>query len=227
MFNKVFTFGCSYSCWRQDFYTGFADIVAEHYNCSLENWSSPGNSNEEIIYGFNEKFFKNEIFDSLILFQSTHLTRTAYWDNRVNDLVSVKLSQNEHCDRFLQSNDVSKTKDGKFIFNENEFFDHYFLNIHNDFYEFKKLFYNLYHIQSSALTKNNKIVFLYFDEFVLPFDLFDTLNIFRPDMDLSSLEWAKKNKLTYSETDFHLSERGNRIYAEKLIDFINKDQSKE
>ncbi len=89
------------------------------------------------------------------------------------------------------------------------------------------MFYNLYHIQSSALTKNNKIVFLYFDEFILPFDLFDNLSLFRPDMDISSLDWAKKNKLTYSETDFHLSEKGNKVYAQKLIEFINKDQNRE
>ncbi len=232
MFSKVFSFGCSYSCWRQDFHTGFVDIIAKTYNCPLENWSSPGNSNEEIIFGFNKKFFGNEIFDSLILFQTTHTIRTAYWEKRLKDLVSVKLTSNtldEEEYTFLQTNDVLKTGDGSFIFEEDQkdYFEQYFSKFYDESYEYKKLVYNLHHIQSSAINKNNKIIFLYFDNIISDFHLLHGLNLFKPDGSLSSLEWSLSNKHTYSENDFHLSENGNKVYAEKLIEFINKDQSKE
>ncbi|NDB29927.1 hypothetical protein EB151_10305 [archaeon] len=66
-----------------------------------------------------------------------------------------------------------------------------------------------------------------FDDFTLESPLISNLNFFKPDGETSSLRWAQKNGLTYSETDYHLSEYGNKVYAEKLLDFINTDQNKE
>lgn len=229
MFKNVYSFGCSYSCWRQDFYIGFADIVANHFNSKLKNLSLPGNSNEEIIFEFNKRFFSNEISDSLILFQTTHLVRTAYWDTSINNIVSVQLSKGITDGKeytFLKSNDNLKKEDNISIFDKRDFFTNYFLNIHNDEYEYKKLLYHLNHIQSSVNKSNNKIVFLHFDNFIIDSPLINELNFFKPDGDISSLNWAIKNKLTYSETDYHLSEYGNKVYAEKLLDFVNKDQNR-
>ena len=229
MFKNVYSFGCSYSCWRQDFYIGFADIVANHFNSKLKNLSLPGNSNEEIIFEFNKRFFSNEISDSLILFQTTHLVRTAYWDTNINNIVSVQLSKGITDGKeytFLKSNDNLKKEDNISIFDKRDFFTNYFLNIHNDEYEYKKLLYHLNHIQSSVNKSNNKIVFLHFDNFIIDSPLINELNFFKPDGDISSLNWAIKNKLTYSETDYHLSEYGNKVYAEKLLDFANKDQNR-
>ncbi len=230
MFEKIFSFGCSYSCWRQDFELGFADIVANKFGIPLVNLSLPGNSNEEILFDFNKKFFSNEINNSLILFQTTHLVRTAYWDKKIDNIVSVQLSKNVINGNeftFLKSNDNLKKEDNISSFNKEEFFTDYFFNLHDDLYEYKKLFYNLNHIQSSITQSNNKIVFLHFDDFVLNSKLIDSINFFKPDGETSSLIWARKNNLTYSETDYHLSELGNKIYAEKLIEFINMDRNKE
>ena len=230
MIKSVYSFGCSYSCWRQDFYTGFADIVAQHFNVPLQNLSLPGNSNEEIIFEFNKRFFSNEFNDSLILLQTTHLVRTAYWDKGIDDVVSIQLSKNvvngiENI--FTKSNDNLKRKDNITTFNKQDFYTDYFFNLHDDLFEYKKLFYYLNHIQSSVKNTNNKIVFLHFDDFTLESPLISNLNFFKPDGETSSLIWAQKNRLAYSETDYHLSEYGNKVYAEKLLDFINRDQNKE
>ncbi len=230
MFKSVYSFGCSYSCWRQDFYTGFADIVSEHFNSTLKNLSLPGNSNEEIIFEFNKRFFSNEINESLILFQTTHLVRTAYWDKTVDNIVSVQLSKGVSNDNefvWIKSNDNLKIENNLSKFNKEDFFTNYFFNLHDDIFEYKKLFYYLNHIQSSVNNSSNKIVFLHFDDFDLNSPLINSLNFFKPDGESSSLKWAQKNGLTYSETDYHLSEYGNKVYAEKLLEFINMDQNKE
>ena len=229
MFNKVISFGCSYSCWRQDFDKGFADIVADTLKIPLSNFSLPGNSNEEILFDFNKKFFSNELNNSLILLQTTHLVRTAYWDKKIDNIVSVQLSKNVIDNNeftFLKSNDNLKRSDNISSFNKEEFFTDYFFNLHDDLYEYKKLFYSLNHIQSSINNSSNKIVFLHFDDFQLDSPLINSINFFKPDGEASSLIWARKNSLTYSETDYHLSEIGNKIYAHKLIEFINMDQNK-
>jgi len=230
MFKNVYSFGCSYSCWRQDFYTGFVDIVAEHFNSTLKNLSLPGNSNDEIIFEFNKRFFSNHINESLILFQTTHLVRTAYWDKTVDNIVSVQLSKGVSNDNefvWIKSNDNLKVEDNLSKFNKEDFFTNYFFNLHDDIFEYKKLFYYLNHIQSSVNNSSNKIVFLHFDDFDLNSPLINSLNFFKPDGESSSLKWAQKNGLTYSETDYHLSEYGNKVYAEKLLEFINMDQNKE
>ncbi len=234
MFKKVVAFGCSYSCWRQDFYTGFVDIIADKFQIPFKNYSLPGNSNEEIIYNFNQRYNNKDLEHTLILFQTTHLTRVAYWDVEQKDLLSLQLRSvvpylNKDDDDTIVSNFNVKFNDSTNIgkIDRYNLYKDYYKYAYNDYYEFIKLFNNLIHLQSSIKLLNSKIVFLYFDSYYNTLSEYNKLNLFKPDGMFSSLEWAVKNKMTYSENDLHLSEYGNSIYANKLFDYINMDQNME
>lgn len=233
MFEKIVAVGCSYSCWRQDFYNGFVDIVANKLGIPYYNFSIPGNSNEEIIYNFNQKYNKGELKNSLILFQTTHLTRLSFWDEDKRDLISLQLKDvapyiTKENDGTIISNFNVKFNDTTNIdkVNKYELYRNYYKYAYNDYYEFIKLFNSLMHLQSSINSINSKIVFLYFDSYYNILSEYNKLNLFKPDGLFSSLEWAVKNKMTYSETDFHLSENGNFVYADKLFEYINMDHNK-
>ncbi len=233
MFEKIVSLGCSYSCWRQNFDNGFVDILSNKLGIPYYNFSIPGNSNEEIIYNFNQKYNKGELKNSLILFQITHLTRLAYWDSDKQDLMSLQLK--DVAPFIVRENNGTIISNFNVKFNDigdigkkdkYDLYRNYYKYAYNDYYEFIKLFNILIHLQSSINLINSKIVFLYFDSYYNNLSEYDNLNLFKPDGMFSSLEWAVKNKMTYSETDFHLSEKGNFEYADKLFEYINTGHSK-
>jgi hypothetical protein len=89
--------------------------------------------------------------------------------------------------------------------------------LYNDDYEYNKLIYSLYNIQSSVEKIGSKIIFIYFDTWYKSTPMFNKINFLRFENELSCLNWAKKNNLTYSKEDLHLSEEGNKVLAEKII----------
>ena len=98
-----------------------------------------------------------------------------------------------------------------------ELFRDYQKYLYNDDYEYNKLLYSLYNIQSSVEKIGSKIIFIYFDTWYKSTPMFNKINFLRFGNELSCLNWAKKNELTYSKEDLHLSEEGNKVLAEKII----------
>ena len=228
MINKVVSFGCSFSCWRQDFTKGFVDLVADDLGVPFENHSIPGNSNESIQYEFNNRLHKNELKESLILFQTTFLTRLSYYDSKVKRNITFQNLDGREPGDFIPTNfsvhfsDLSEIDTIDYYDCKQEYFKLYQSHIHNDVYSLNKLYYDLFNIQSSVEKIGSKIVFLYFDKWYTPSPMIDKINFIKFDRELSCLNWAISNELTYSKNDIHLSEYGNKILAEK----INTGQSK-
>jgi hypothetical protein len=222
MINKVVSFGCSFSCWRQDFTKGFVDLVADELGVPFHNHSIPGNSNENIQYEFNSRLHKNELSDSLILFQSTFLTRLSYYDSKVKRNISFQNLDGRQKGDFIPTNfnvhfsDLNEMDIIDYYNSKQEYFKLYQSYIHNDVYALNKLYYELFNIQSSVEKIGSKIIFLYFDKWYTPSHMIDKINFIKFDKELSCLNWAISNDLTYSKKDIHLSEEGNRILAEKI-----------
>ena len=103
-----------------------------------------------------------------------------------------------------------------------EYFKYYQSYIHNDVYSLNKLYFDLYNIQSSVEKIRSKIIFLYFDNWYLPSPILNKINFVKFGNELSCLNWAISNELTYSKKDLHLSEDGNKI----LSQHISKGHSK-
>ena len=222
MIKKVVSFGCSFSCWRQDFTKGFVDLVSEDLGVPFENHSIPGNSNENIQYEFNSRLHKNELSDSLILFQSTFLTRLSYYDSKVKQNITFQNLDGRESGDYIPTNfsvhfsDLSEIDTIDYYDSKQEYFKLHQSYIHNDVYALNKLYYDLFNIQSSVEKIGSKIVFLYFDKWYTPSPMIDKINFIKFDKELSCLNWAIVNEITYSKTDIHLSEEGNQILAEKI-----------
>ena len=222
MINSIISFGCSFSCWRHDFTKGFVDLVANDYGVQYQNHSIPGNSNESIIYEFNKRYHQYELKDSLILFQPTFLTRYAYYDSKFRNLISLQNMVNPNNGDEVVSNFQAMFGDGngesiEFYEKKLELFRDYQKYLYNDDYEYNKLLYSLYNIQSSVEKIGSKIIFIYFDTWYKSTPMFNKINFLRFGNELSCLNWAKKNDLTYSKEDLHLSEEGNKVLAEKIL----------
>jgi hypothetical protein len=223
MINKIVSFGCSFSCWRQDFAKGFVDLVANYYEVPYLNYSIPGNSNESIQNEFNTKLNQYELNDSLILFQTTFLTRLSYYDSKVKRNITFQNLDGRQKTDYIPTNfmvhfsDLNEMDTIENYAYKQEYFKLYQSYIHNDAYALNKLYYDLFNIQSSVEKIGSKIIFLYFDEWYATSPMLNKLNFIRFGNELSCLNWAKKNNLTYSKEDLHLSEEGNRVLAEKLI----------
>lgn len=227
MIKKVVSFGCSFSCWRQGFSKGFVDLVSDKLGVEFENHSIPGNSNEAIQYEFNKRYHSNELNNSLILFQTTFLTRISYFDTKVKRLLSLQNTVNNNIDSITSNFNVMFSEFREDLTIENykekqEYFKYYQSFIHNDTYSLNKLYYDLYNIQSSVEKINSKIVFLYFDNWYSSSPILNKINFVKFGQELSCLNWAISNQLTYSKKDLHLSEEGNKLLAQ----IISKGHSK-
>lgn len=228
MINKVVSFGCSFSCWRQDFTKGFVDLVADELGVPFYNHSIPGNSNESIQYEFNSRLHKNELNDSLILLQSTFLTRLSYYDSKVKRNITFQNLDGREETYYAPTNfnvhfsDLNEMDTIDYYDSKQEYFKLYQLYIHNDVYNINKLYYDLFNIQSSVEKIGSKIVFLYFDKWYTPSPMINKINFIKFDGELSCLNWAIKNNLTYSKKDLHLSEEGNKILASIISRGHNK-----
>ena len=228
MFKKVVSFGCSFSCWRQDFQTGFVDEIAKKLNVPFNNYSLPGNSNDAIIFEFNEKLRNEDLSNSLILFQTTFLTRQSYYEEKLNKVLSFQLpivnknaisseTVGSNYNLFSFTNNPNKDLD---MFPEKE--DAYRNNIkylYNDAYEYKRLLNGLYHIKNTIEKINSKVIFIYFDSFETSHPFLSEMNFVRFENNtLNCSKWIADNGLNYSEGDLHLSEKGNIILADYIYD---------
>ncbi len=228
MIKKVVSFGCSFSCWRQNFSKGFVDLVADDLGVPFENNSSPGNSNEAIINEFNKRYHQYELKDSLILFQPTYLTRLSYYDTTIKRLLTFQNAAGAEDAEFTPTNFYvmfPHLMDSDVIKNYNlkqDYFKLYQNYIHDDGYEYEKLLYSLYNIQSSVEKLGSKIIFIYFDTWYKSTPMLNKINFIRFGNELSCLNWAIANELTYSKKDLHLSEEGNEVLAK----LINKGHNK-
>lgn len=226
MFKKVVSFGCSFSCWRQDFQTGFVDEIAKKLNVPFNNYSLPGNSNDAIIFEFNERLRNEDLSNSLILFQTTFLTRQSYYEEKLNKVLSFQLpivnknaisseTVGSNYNLFSFTNNPNKDLD---MFPEKE--DAYRNNIkylYNDAYEYKRLLNGLYHIKNTIEKINSKVIFIYFDSFETSHPFLSEMNFVRFENNtLNCSKWIADNGLNYSEGDLHLSEKGNIILADYI-----------
>jgi hypothetical protein len=222
MIDKVVSLGCSFSCWRQDFNTGFVDTVGRHLSVSWDNTSIPGNSNESIVFEFNQRLHKGDLRNSLILFQTTFLTRYAYYEEKLRRPVSLQKHTSIQQEGHIASNFNLFSNDREdisidFYWDKHQFYRDYHKYIYNDGYEFDKLMYQLYHIQNSVEKIGSKIIFLYFDSYYKLTPIVDKINLVRFDNEISCLNWSLENKLNYSDGDLHLSENGNNILGDYII----------
>ena len=228
MFKKVVSFGCSFSCWRQDFQTGFVDEIAKKLNVPFNNYSLPGNSNDAIIFEFNEKLRNEDLSNSLILFQTTFLTRQSYYEEKLNKVLSFQLpivnknaisseTVGSNYNLFSFTNNPNKDLD---MFPEKE--DAYKNNIkylYNDAYEYKRLLNGLYHIKNTIEKINSKVIFIYFDSFETSHPFLSEMNFVRFENNtLNCSKWIADNGLNYSEGDLHLSEKGNIVLADYIYE---------
>ena len=228
MFKKVVSFGCSFSCWRQDFQTGFVDEIAKKLNVPFNNYSLPGNSNDAIIFEFNEKLRNEDLSNSLILFQTTFLTRQSYYEEKLNKVLSFQLpivnknaisseTVGSNYNLFSSTNNPNKDLD---MFPEKE--DAYKNNIkylYNDAYEYKRLLNGLYHIKNTIEKINSKVIFIYFDSFETSHPFLSEMNFVRFENNtLNCSKWIADNGLNYSEGDLHLSEKGNIVLADYIYE---------
>ena len=229
MFKKVVSFGCSFSCWRQGFQTGFVDEIAKKLNVPFNNYSLPGNSNDAIIFQFNEKLHTENLSNSLILFQTTFLTRQSYYEEKLNNVVSFqlpiisdvlieettigrnhslfssdKLNPNDELDMFAQKENAYKNN---------------IKYLYNDAYEYKRLLNGLYHIKNTIEKINSKVIFIYFDSFETSHPFLSEMNFVRFENNtLNCSKWIADNGLNYSEGDLHLSEKGNIVLADYIYE---------
>jgi hypothetical protein len=228
MFKKVVSFGCSFSCWRQDFNTGYVDEIAKRLNVPFQNYSLPGNSNDDIIFEFNNQLSNNDLSNSLILFQTTFLTRFSYYENKLARLLTFQLpvinKNNIETDTapsnftlFLTDEDPLTYLDA---WNEkSDTYLNYIKYFYSDVYEYKKLLNQLYHIKNTIEKINSKVIFIYFDSFETSHPFLSEMNFVRFENNtLNCSKWANDNNLTFSETDSHLSEKGNIVLADYIFD---------
>jgi hypothetical protein len=228
MFKKVVSFGCSFSCWRQGFNTGYVDEIANRLNVPFQNYSLPGNSNDDIIFEFNTQLSGNDLSNSLILFQTTFLTRLSYYETKLARLLTFQLPVNNN------NNIVANNAGSNFtLFGGNEnpatYLDawdeksdtylNYIKYFYSDVYEYKRLLNQLYHIKNTIEKMNSKVIFIYFDSFETSHPFLSEMNFVRFENNtLNCSKWAKDNNLTFSETDLHLSEKGNIVLADYIFD---------
>ncbi len=222
MIKKIVSFGCSFSCWRQDFTKGFVDLVAEDLGVPFDNHSLPGNSNESIQNEFNKRLHQSELNDSLILLQTTFLTRLSYYDSKVKRNITFQNLDGREKGDYIPTNfmvhfsDLNEMDTIEHYGYKQEYFKLYQSYIHNDVYAINKLYYDLFNIQSSVEKIGSKIIFLYFDKWYTPSLMLNKINFIKFGNELSCLNWAITNGLTQSNRDMHLSEEGNKVLA-KLI----------
>jgi hypothetical protein len=227
MFKKVVSFGCSFSCWRQNFNTGYVDEIAKRLNVPFENHSLPGNSNDAIIFEFNEKLHNSDLSNSLILFQTTFLTRYSYYEEKINKPLSFQLpilNSNSIDTNAVGSNynlfSSNNPNDNLDLFAEKEdVYRNYIKYFYSDSYEYKKLLNQLYHIKNTIEKINSKVIFIYFDSFERWHPFLSEMNFVRfQNNSINCSKWIMDNSLNYSEGDLHLSEKGNIILADYIFD---------
>jgi hypothetical protein len=228
MFKKVVSFGCSFSCWRQNFNTGYVDEIAKRLNVPFQNYSLPGNSNDAIIFEFNERLYSEDLSYSLILFQTTFLSRYSYYEEKIAKLLSFQLPilnsasisddlVGSNYNLFSPTNDFNTELD---LFDKKEdAYRNYIKYFYNDSYEYKRLLNQLYHIKNTIEKINSKVIFLYFDSFETWHPFLSEMNFVKfQNNSINCSKWITDNKLNYSEDDLHLSENGNIILADYIYD---------
>ena len=243
---KIILAGCSYTIntWSDvepltPPYT-FGGFLQHKYNLNVDHIAVSGNSNDASIKQIYDYVKDNEVKDSIIVFQVTHLHRIGgefnFLDKWINlqpqilddetfTLDSINTHEIENSEivgtDYMNLPDIDEwpTMDS---YTRNKIIEYYKLWLqlrYDDFNEFKELLFKIDLLKGYLSQSNNKLLLIYWPDIYPKYqDSLKEYNFFKIDEEYSMLRWSKKNNVIGKDT--HLIKEGHELLSDKLYNHI-------
>jgi hypothetical protein len=243
---KIILAGCSYTIntWSDGEplsppYT-FGGFLQHKYNLNVDHIAVSGNSNEASIKQIYNYIKDNDVKDSTIIFQVTHLHRIGGEFNFLNKWINLQPQILDDETFTLDDINTHEIKDSEIVatdymnlpdvdewpeldsYTRNKIIEYYKLWLqlrYDDFHQFKDLLFKIDLLKAYLSQFNNKLLLIYWPDVNSTYkDSLKEYNFLKIDGEYSMLRWSKKNNVIGKDT--HLIKVGHELLSDDLYKHI-------
>jgi len=211
MLEHIFVNGCSFNTPNPKAKIGLfvGSLISDHYNCKLTNFARGGRGNHRISVTTKLYFEQNpkRKADTLALIEWSQSGRNDY----VTNDNWKPMSGYSSTWRTFHTRDIIEKMQG-FDDEEHESIQilNHIVDLQN-YFKLNNIQYLMYFGLNNTITKSQDSQRL--------LSMIDTTKFF--DIDYSHFQWCQDKKYYVSQNDYHPSHQGHRLWANKLIKYID------